>query len=155
MTANTLTCMYKIVCIVIYCIPMCIEIDFIALYIGSSVTKDGELKSQLLCCRSNFSSMAPVLSSAPTIKVGHIDDVQELTKTRPTSVPERYVRDATERPVLATIPTSMNIPIIDMSKLAHGSEDQSWGEMVKLAAACEEWGFFQVMLDFLYHLEPS
>ncbi|KAJ8623171.1 hypothetical protein MRB53_031700 [Persea americana] len=62
---------------------------------------------------SNFTSMAPVLSSAPTIKVGHIDDVQELTKTRPTSVPE--------------------------------SEDQSWGEMVKLAAACEEWGFFQVV----------
>lgn len=95
--------------------------------------------------------MAPAPSPAPAIKVGHIDDVQELRKTRPMSIPERYVRDAGERPIPTTIPTPMNIPVIDLSKLAQGNEEQ--GEMAKLADACEEWGFFQVIINSLYSLQ--
>ncbi|KAF8370085.1 hypothetical protein HHK36_031881 [Tetracentron sinense] len=90
--------------------------------------------------------MAPVPISQ--IKVGHIDDVQELRKARPAAIPERYVRDMAERPTLAsTVPlsSSMHIPIIDLSKLVEGDEDQWRTEMVKLASSCEEWGFFQVI----------
>ncbi|KAE8668040.1 Detected protein of confused Function [Hibiscus syriacus] len=60
--------------------------------------------------------MAPVPSFP--INVGHIDDVQELRKTKPTQIPRRFVRDNSERPKLATIvPSPNDIPIIDLSKL--------------------------------------
>ncbi|KAI9128571.1 hypothetical protein K1719_000054 [Acacia pycnantha] len=91
--------------------------------------------------------MAPVLISPPN--VGHIDDVQELTKTKSTSIPERFVRDATERPELSatktTIPSDRNdMPIIDFSKFLNGNTEDFQVEILKLASACKEWGFFQV-----------
>lgn len=96
--------------------------------------------------------MAPVQGPAP-LKVGHVDDVQELRKAQPKKVPERYIRDVAERPTPATIPTSMTmtmtIPVVDILKLAQGNTDESLREMAKLAASCEEWGFFQVILSLL------
>ncbi|KAF5207696.1 Dmr6-like oxygenase [Thalictrum thalictroides] len=62
--------------------------------------------------------MAPVPFSP--IKIGKIDDVQELRKVRPTSIPERFVRDMVERPFVAS--PSMHIPVIDLSKLIEGVE---------------------------------
>ncbi|KAJ7955068.1 2-oxoglutarate (2OG) and Fe(II)-dependent oxygenase superfamily protein [Quillaja saponaria] len=88
--------------------------------------------------------MAPVPISL--IKVGHIDDVQELRKAKPTTIPERFVRDRTERPVPATtLSQSSSIPIIDFSKLIKGNKEEFHNEILQLAAACEEWGFFQVI----------
>ncbi|KAI4317611.1 hypothetical protein L6164_025469 [Bauhinia variegata] len=89
--------------------------------------------------------MAPVPISP--INVGHIDDVQELRKTKPTTIPERFVRGMDERPTLATAlsPTPANMPIVDFSKLAKGNTAEIQAEISKLAAACEEWGFFQVI----------
>lgn len=100
--------------------------------------------------------MAPVQGHAPP-KVGHIDDVQELRKAQPMKIPERYIRDVPERSTLATIPTSMTmtIPVIDMWKLAQGNTDESMQEMAKLAAACEEWGFFQVKTFVIEHLNDA
>lgn len=87
--------------------------------------------------------MAPVPLSP--IKVGHIDDVQELRKAMPTTVPERFVRDITDRPTLAPTPSSPNdIPVVDFSKLIKGNKEEFHGEIVQLATACEKWGFFQV-----------
>ncbi|BAT80243.1 hypothetical protein VIGAN_02324100 [Vigna angularis var. angularis] len=86
--------------------------------------------------------MAPVPNSP--VKVGHIDDVQELRKTKPRTVPQRFVRDVTERPTLPTTPLpppDTHMPIIDFSKLTKGNKD----EIFNLATACEEWGFFQVI----------
>ncbi|XP_042475627.1 protein SRG1 [Macadamia integrifolia] len=98
--------------------------------------------------------MAPVPISS--LKVGHLDDIQELSKNQPTTVPDRYIRDESERPthVSATSPqsSSMQIPVIDLSKLVEGNEDQSQTELSKLASACEEWGFFQVVNHGI-HLE--
>ncbi|KAF9604476.1 hypothetical protein IFM89_006798 [Coptis chinensis] len=85
--------------------------------------------------------MAPVPISS--IKIGHIDDVQELRRARPTTIPDRFVRDMAERPSTAT--PSMHIPVIDLSKLIEGDRDQSHTELSKLAVSCEEWGFFQVV----------
>ncbi|PON80322.1 Oxoglutarate/iron-dependent dioxygenase [Parasponia andersonii] len=90
--------------------------------------------------------MAPVAISP--IKVGKIDDVQELRKAK-SKIPERFVRDITERPTLATAALSSSlssdIPIIDFSKLSKGNKDEVLSELLKLTAACEEWGFFQVI----------
>ncbi|KAI3979597.1 hypothetical protein MKX01_013692 [Papaver californicum] len=84
--------------------------------------------------------MAPVPISS--IDVGHIQDVRELRKFQPKTIPKRYVRDVAERPTLVKTPTSlpMQIPVIDLSKL-----DENNTELKKLAASCEEWGFFQVV----------
>ncbi|KAE8736056.1 putative pentatricopeptide repeat-containing protein [Hibiscus syriacus] len=88
--------------------------------------------------------MAPV-SSFP-IKVGHIDDVQELNKAKQTTVPERFVQDMADRPKLtANLSSSTDIPIIDLSKLMKGDTDEHFSEVMKLKTACEEWGFFQVL----------
>ncbi|KAH7573591.1 hypothetical protein JRO89_XS03G0177600 [Xanthoceras sorbifolium] len=90
--------------------------------------------------------MAPVPISP--IKVGHIDDVQELRKAKPTIIPERFVRDMTERPTLApTLPSATHdIPIINFSKLLKATNtDEFRSEIINLTTACEEWGFFQVV----------
>lgn len=92
--------------------------------------------------------MAPVPISA--IKVGQIDDVQELRKAK-SKIPERFVRDVTERPTLATAASSSSssfsdIPIIDFSKLSKGNKDEVLTELLQLSTACEEWGFFQVLI---------
>lgn len=90
--------------------------------------------------------MAPVACSAPlATKVGHVDDVQELRRAKPTTVPQRYIRDSNERPIpMYKLPASMQIPVIDLSKIAHNNESLSQHEIAKLSAACREWGFFQV-----------
>ncbi|CAN1806946.1 Protein SRG1 [Linum perenne] len=97
--------------------------------------------------------MAPAPISQ--INTGHIDDVQELRKSKPSLVPKRFVRDATERPTLATpLPITSdqhrnddnNVPIIDLSKLMNPANEGPWqAEISKLDRACEEWGFFQVV----------
>lgn len=95
--------------------------------------------------------MAPVPSWP--IKVGHIDDVQELRKAKPTTIPERFVREVAERPKLAaTPPSATDIPIIDLSKLMTRDKGEHQTELLQLKTACEEWGFFQVlkMLHFLF-----
>ncbi|KAK4379982.1 hypothetical protein RND71_001844 [Anisodus tanguticus] len=102
--------------------------------------------------------MAPVPSFP--VKVGHIDDVQELKKTKPSSIPERFVRDIIERPKLAAVTTpsscNLNIPVVDLSKLLN-SQDLHY-EIKKLSSSCDEWGFFQVInhgidLDLLEKME--
>lgn len=87
--------------------------------------------------------MAPTPISS--VKVGHIDDVQELKKAKQSNVPQRFVRDMAERPALVTavIPLS-DIPVIDLSNLVKGDKTQFHAEILKLTASCEEWGFFQV-----------
>ncbi|XP_062108609.1 protein SRG1 [Humulus lupulus] len=88
-------------------------------------------------------SMAPVPISL--IKVGKIDDVQELRKAK-SKIPERFVRDKTERPAVATAASSSsNIPIIDFHKLSNGTKDEVLSELLQLSTACDEWGFFQVI----------
>ncbi|KAI7743649.1 hypothetical protein M8C21_023674 [Ambrosia artemisiifolia] len=102
--------------------------------------------------------MAPVLNLP--LNVGHIDDVQELKKARKTKIPNRFVRDRAERPMLATTPSplSSSIPVIDFKKLMTGNKEEFHFEILKLSASCEEWGFFQVInhdieVDLLDNIE--
>lgn len=92
--------------------------------------------------------MAPVPLSP--IKVGHIDDVQELRKEKPTTIPERFVRDKAERPEPAMVLSSpRDIPVINFSKLIKGNKDEQNDEVSKLRTTCEDWGFFQVINVFI------
>ena len=88
--------------------------------------------------------MAPLPISS--INVGHIDDVIELRKTKPETIPQRFVRDMTERSATAKAlsPPHNDMPVINFSTLSKGSSEQLFSELLKLATACEEWGFFQV-----------
>ncbi|KAK1436012.1 hypothetical protein QVD17_01787 [Tagetes erecta] len=102
--------------------------------------------------------MAPVLNLP--LNVGQIDDVQELKKARKTKIPNRFVRDVAERPMLATTPSplSSSIPVIDLKKLMRGNKEEFHLEILKLSASCEEWGFFQVInheidLDLMEKIE--
>lgn len=95
--------------------------------------------------------MAP--ARIPPIKVGHIDDVQELRKSKPSLIPERFVREMTDRPSPATVlplsSSSIHIPVIDLSKLLwSSSSDEFQRELRKLAESCEDWGFFQVLMVY-------
>ncbi|KAL5182528.1 Protein SRG1 [Glycine soja] len=102
--------------------------------------------------------MATLPVSNPPI---NIDDVQELRKINPNTIPERFVRDVTERPNLNVIPLSPSpddMPIIDFSKLTKGNKEETHEEILKLSTACEEWGFFQIInhdidLDLLESIE--
>lgn len=93
--------------------------------------------------------MAPLPISS--IRVGKIEDVQELIKSKPNKVPERFIREANERGVILTLKTHHHhhIPVIDLSKLSKPhNHDDFLLEILKLSQACEDWGFFQVNLRY-------
>ena len=106
----------------------------------------GSFQFIVLLLPLEFVSMAP--ASISQIEVGHIDDVQELRKLKPAAIPERFIRDMAERPTLTTMDTllsSTDIPVIDFSQLLKGKKtDEFQFELSKLAASCQDWGFFQV-----------
>ncbi|XVF83983.1 hypothetical protein PTKIN_Ptkin16aG0538400 [Pterospermum kingtungense] len=65
----------------------------------------------------------------------------EIVRNDPQSVPDRYIQEHKDRPLVSEIlPASLEIPIIDLSLLAKGDER----ERRKLDLACKEWGFFHI-----------
>ena len=91
-------------------------------------------------------AMTPVLwSNSSEINIGQVEDIQELWRSRPTTVPERYVHDVEERLVSPHYPSiELKVPVIGMSKLIWDNLCEARNEMAQLTAACQEWGFFQV-----------
>ncbi|KAL6839898.1 hypothetical protein ACP4OV_029708 [Aristida adscensionis] len=79
------------------------------------------------------------------IKIGQVDDVQELHRARLATVPERYIRDGDDRPDGANVSAQAQIPVIDVGELSGDDE------LNKLRLACEEWGFFQVVNHGIEH----
>lgn len=76
---------------------------------------------------------------APSLQV---PSVQEMVMKDPLQVPERYIRNEEEmQKKLDTSHLSSQVPIIDLSLLSKGDEE----ELVKVDLACKEWGFFKVM----------
>ena len=70
-----------------------------------------------------------------------VPSVQEIVRNDCQSVPERYLHENKDMPLIPdNLPASPEIPVIDFSLLAKGDED----EVRKLDLACKEWGFFQV-----------
>ncbi|KAG6384067.1 hypothetical protein SASPL_156137 [Salvia splendens] len=75
-----------------------------------------------------YGSSLPVLSG------------QEIERNDPQNIPERYIKHLEDRPKASDLASvSYDIPVIDLSLLAAGNED----ERTKLDIACQEWGFFQ------------
>ncbi|KAK1378007.1 Fe2OG dioxygenase domain-containing protein [Heracleum sosnowskyi] len=70
-----------------------------------------------------------------------VPSVQELARNDSQCVPERYIQKLEDRPLhFETSQVSDEIPVINLSKLAIGDEDESRN----FDFACKEWGFFQV-----------
>ncbi|XVF83721.1 hypothetical protein PTKIN_Ptkin16aG0514500 [Pterospermum kingtungense] len=70
------------------------------------------------------------------------DRYWEFVRTDSQSVPDRYIQEHKDRPLVSEIfPDSLEIPIIDFSTLSTGDEH----ERRKLDLACKEWGFFQMI----------
>ncbi|XP_040378694.1 probable 2-oxoglutarate-dependent dioxygenase At5g05600 [Oryza brachyantha] len=68
--------------------------------------------------------------------------VQAVSDSCGATIPERYVKAASERPSLVAAPggcMNNNIPVVDMS-MPDGEETTR-----AVAAACREWGFFQAV----------
>ncbi|KAH9291952.1 hypothetical protein KI387_042856 [Taxus chinensis] len=91
------------------------------------------------------------MASSSMVKMGSClkaDDVQELVKSKPGAVPERYIRPKQERNIgcsALNAPASLQIPVIDMGRIVSGCHSTRQHEMARLSKACQEWGFFQVL----------
>lgn len=96
-------------------------------------TKTGQVVS-LVVALERAGAMA-----AAEIKIGQVDDVQELHRTGLQTVPDRYIRDGDDRPDGDNVCAVAHIPVIDVTELQHDDVG-----LDKLRLACEEWGFFQV-----------
>ena len=95
----------------------------------------------ILVCKQDLVALEHMRSMAAAeneIKIGQVDDVQELHRTGLTTVPDRYIRDGDDRPDGDNVCALAHIPAIDVGELPRGDE------LDKLRLACEEWGFFQV-----------
>uniref|UniRef100_A0A0D9V9Z0 Fe2OG dioxygenase domain-containing protein n=1 Tax=Leersia perrieri TaxID=77586 RepID=A0A0D9V9Z0_9ORYZ len=93
---------------------------------------------------SDTAAVCTEKASEMIIKIGQVDDVQELQRQCSTTVPERYIRDGDDRPAAENaddVLVQERIPVIDVGELQRGGED----ELHKLRLACEQWGFFQVV----------
>lgn len=81
-----------------------------------------------------------------------VPNVQEIVKSDPLHVPERYlIKNQEDMPKDAdhTCNLSSEIPTIDFSLLSRGHKE----ELTKLDLACKEWGFFQVInIEIIYHI---
>ena len=82
---------------------------------------------------------------APSLPV---PNVQEMVKNDPLHVPERYVRNQEDGPLMNDMShLSSEIPVIHLALLSAGDIE----ELKKLDLACKEWGFFQVQKKEAYH----
>ncbi|KAJ0769575.1 putative (S)-norcoclaurine synthase [Helianthus annuus] len=73
-----------------------------------------------------------------------VDNVQALASKDLKDVPVRYIRPEIEsEEVLAD--ESLQIPVIDISRLAAAGQLGYDDELAKLHAACRDWGFFQLV----------
>lgn len=116
----------------------------------SSFRRNKSFTSSTSCGRCSYRSTQNVEYTHPN--VGHVADVQELRRTRPGAVPERYVRDRKERPIPIADKLSedpcMQLSTIDLLELMH----QFKGELVELTATCRDRGFFYVRNYINSHL---
>lgn len=93
------------------------------------------------------SSSISIMASDITRKLGgslQVPVVQELAKQVSGTVPPRYIRPDHD-PIISDLSSLPQIPVINMQSLFDegGLKDS---ELDKLHSACQEWGFFQVLL---------
>ncbi|KAL5716453.1 hypothetical protein ACHQM5_018141 [Ranunculus cassubicifolius] len=72
-----------------------------------------------------------------------VPSVQQLAKKSMVTPPSRYIRSDLEAPIISSITSIGEVPVIDMQKLLE--EDDAGVELERLHLACKEWGFFQLV----------
>ena len=73
-----------------------------------------------------------------------VANVQEMVSKDPLLVPQRYIRSEEEmKRKIDLSHFSSQVPVIDLSLLSKGNKE----ELTKLDLACQQWGFFQVILN--------
>lgn len=72
-----------------------------------------------------------------------VDNVQALASKELKNIPDRYIRNEIESEEVLT-DESLQIPVIDISKLVVAGQAGYDDELAKLHVACRDWGFFQV-----------
>lgn len=74
-----------------------------------------------------------------------VENVQALASDNSRGIPMQYIRsEVSSDDVLDD--RSVQIPVIDMSKLVNDQLLHDDDELAKLHLACKTWGFFQVYL---------
>ncbi|PWA86604.1 S-norcoclaurine synthase 1 [Artemisia annua] len=74
-----------------------------------------------------------------------VDNVQALASSKDLKdIPSRYIRPEIELDVVLT-DESLQIPVIDISKLAVAGQPGYDDELENLHVACRDWGFFQLI----------
>ncbi|KAM6557443.1 hypothetical protein CsatB_004462 [Cannabis sativa] len=73
-----------------------------------------------------------------------VESVQDLASKNQTEIPTRYLQP---EPELHQIPVleSLELPVINMTKLLDHQHPLHHDELAKLHSACKEWGFFQLI----------
>ncbi|KAF8728086.1 hypothetical protein HU200_018665 [Digitaria exilis] len=78
-----------------------------------------------------------------SLPVANVQALAETCNRSNDKIPERYVRkEVRSEELIAGHGSTSAIPVIDLNKLL---DPQSLEECVKLASACENWGFFQLI----------
>lgn len=70
--------------------------------------------------------------------------VQDLARDALDTVPPRYVHPDLDSIIVSDQSSSSQVPVVDMKMLLAG--DSVDAELDKLHNACQEWGFFQVLV---------
>ncbi|CAK9135797.1 unnamed protein product [Ilex paraguariensis] len=73
--------------------------------------------------------------------------VQSLSNSGLKSIPDRYIKPPTQRPLKNSnnSPNKMNIPLIDLGGLFADDSTLRATTLSQISDACREWGFFQVV----------
>ncbi|PWA74551.1 peroxidase 20 [Artemisia annua] len=79
-----------------------------------------------------------------------VDNVQALASSKDLKdIPSHYIRPEIELDVVLT-DESLQIPVIDISKLAVAGQPGYDDELENLHVACRDWGFFQIYILYLF-----
>lgn len=78
--------------------------------------------------------------------------VQSLSEGCKDSIPDRYIKPPTDRPIVDTSSyDDINIPIIDLGGLNGDDLDVHASILKQISDACRDWGFFQIVNHGVSH----
>lgn len=81
-----------------------------------------------------------------SIPVRNVQDLASSSSSNLKEIPKRYIRSELIEFDEVLMDDSLQIPVIDMLKMAAENRGDYENEMQKLHVACKDWGFFQVFV---------
>lgn len=95
---------------------------------------------------AKMGSSSSRLGLGGSIPVRNVQDLASSSSSNLKEIPKRYIRPELIEFDKVLMDDSLQIPVIDMLKMAAESSDDYENEMQKLHQACKDWGFFQVFV---------